>query len=198
MISNDEQHRLRTIRAEKQKRLEALELKQARQGDDTPTAVVVELEELRQGIANIDAALSSTLGSEVATELGPTGRFMALHARLQIVEQRFNDAVAQLGEKVDSFEDKQDDLTDTIAGYRDQAGGAGKAVMGLELQIREITKRLEPIAAMTTDIQVLKALQVANDKQISVILERIGKQSFLFIVSVACLFMMMLAILLVK
>lgn len=198
MISNDEQHRLKTIRAERQKRLEVLELKQARQGDDTPANILVEIEEIKQAIGNIDAALSSTLSQATADELGPSGRFMALHTRLQLVEQRYNDALAMLGEKVESVEDRQADLSDTIAGYRDQAKGSGDAVMGLDLKIREIKNELKPIAGMNTDIQVLKAIQLSTDTQIRTILERLSKQSFLFIVSVACLFLFMVVILIVK
>lgn len=84
---DDETQRLIQIRAAKLGRLRLLEVQQARQGDDTPPHVVVEIEGLRRGLGLVDAAVSSPLTPDVVEALGQSGRYMATDARLNAIER---------------------------------------------------------------------------------------------------------------
>jgi hypothetical protein len=84
---DDETQRLIQIRNAKLSRLRLLEVQQARQGDDTPPHVVVEIEGLRRALGLVDAAVSSPLTPDVVEALGQSGRYMATDTRLNAIER---------------------------------------------------------------------------------------------------------------
>lgn len=96
---DDETQRLIAIRNAKLSRLRLLEVQQARQGDDTPPHVVVEIEGLRRALGLVDAAVSSPLTPDVVEALGQSGRYMATDTRLNAIER----SIARLGVQWDLF-----------------------------------------------------------------------------------------------
>jgi hypothetical protein len=84
---DDETQRLIQIRNAKLERLRLLEIQQARQGNDAPPHLVVEIEGLRRALGIVDAAVSSPLTPDVVDALGPSGRYMATDTRLNAIER---------------------------------------------------------------------------------------------------------------
>lgn len=96
---DDETQRLIQIRNAKLSRLRLLEVQQARQGDDTPPHVTVEIEGLRRALGLVDAAVSSPLTPDVVEALGQSGRYMATDTRLNAIER----SIARWGTQLDLF-----------------------------------------------------------------------------------------------
>lgn len=96
---DDATHRLLEIRAAKLARLRLLELRQAREGDGTDPAVIIEIEGLRRGLGQLDAAVASPLTADVVEELGQSGRYMATDTRLSHIERN----IARLGAQLELF-----------------------------------------------------------------------------------------------
>lgn len=84
---DDETQRLIQIRNAKLSRLRLLELRQAREGEATDPAIVVEIEGLRRALGLVDAAVSSPLTPDVVEALGQSGRYMATDTRLNAIER---------------------------------------------------------------------------------------------------------------
>lgn len=84
---DDETQRLIQIRNAKLERLRLLEVQQARQGNDAPPHLVVEVESLRRALGLVDAAVSSPLTPDVVEALGQSGRYMATDTRLNAIER---------------------------------------------------------------------------------------------------------------
>ena len=96
---DDETHRLIAIRAAKLGRLRLLELRQAREGEATDPAIVVEIEGLRRALGLVDAAVSSPLTPDVVEALGQSGRYMATDTRLNAIER----SIARWGAQLELF-----------------------------------------------------------------------------------------------
>lgn len=96
---DDETRRLIAIRSAKLGRLRLLELRQAREGDGTDPAVIIEIEGLRRALGQLDAAVASPLTPDIVEDLGQSGRYMATDTRLNQIER----GIARLTAQLESF-----------------------------------------------------------------------------------------------
>lgn len=92
---------LAELRREHERRLRYLELRAARDGDDTPAQVLTEIEDIQSKIAEIDQTLgvvaAAQVSPEVADGLGPIGRYQVTTAHIT----RLDGDIWRLGREVD-------------------------------------------------------------------------------------------------
>lgn len=100
MGAEDEQRRLE-IRNERLHRLRLLELRQARQGNDTPPEVLIEIASTRRELGMAELLVQASVSQEFAAELGSDNQFaIIMHlfeesrrqqaTRAQMTDERFD------------------------------------------------------------------------------------------------------------
>jgi hypothetical protein len=100
----DETRRIE-IRNERLHRLRLLELRQARQGVDTPPDVIIEIETTRAELGMSDLLLAEKASGEFAEEIGREGQFLILTRLIAQVGQQINTQGKMLSERIDRVEE---------------------------------------------------------------------------------------------
>lgn len=115
----DDLNRL-VIRNDRLHRLRLLELRQARQGNDTPPEIVIEIESTKAELGMSDLLLAEKTSSEFADAIGPNGQFLIL--------TRLIGQLAQQGEeRSDRHRESMETLRQQIEARIEQQGRATEA-----------------------------------------------------------------------
>jgi hypothetical protein len=85
-MDKEQQDHLEEVRKLRMRRLRILEVRAARLGDNTPADVIMEMEDLRDGIAKINAELSSTEPVSVDTRIAPSEKVLQIVLNIDYAE----------------------------------------------------------------------------------------------------------------
>lgn len=107
MGSLDANRRLE-IRNERLHRLRLLELRQARQGIETPPDVVIEIAETRAELGLSDLLVAEKSSSEFAQEIGADGQFLIMTRLFDQLGKRMETIAAMHDARMSRMEDHQD------------------------------------------------------------------------------------------
>lgn len=93
--------RLKELRKAHLDRLHQLEINQAIHGSGTEPQIIIDIESAKNSIKYIESALGSAIEPETISELGTTGRFLALSSEIRLVDQRYRHQIQFLIEKTE-------------------------------------------------------------------------------------------------
>jgi hypothetical protein len=141
---DDETRRLLEIREIDRRRLHALDRQHALLGVSTPPEILIEIETLRKKLGLFEAVLTSSLSSDVLTQIGPHGQYQALDSRLDQLDRRFTEGLDRLAEQ---FAGALDRIEERFA-WNDQRRNEQIATLNEQLhRSRDLTRQLRRLIA---------------------------------------------------
>lgn len=110
-VERDGRTNLDELIAAHQQRLVQLAIRAAKQGDDTPPDVLIEIDRIERELAQLKQAAAYPISEDLIEELGPTGRYQLWMSHVM----RLDADIGHLRRDVERLHERFDDLLSALA-----------------------------------------------------------------------------------